>query len=265
MIPNPQPPEFTDYQSPPGARQRVLLPTQAFYRRVAVIVIGASIRARRGGFGDEDFYQSSLAVRSAFEKAGAHVSIAGTANLAALDRPCVIIGNHMSTAETFLLPGILMPIRPITFVVKQALLDYPVFKHIMRARNPIVVGRVNPREDLRAVMEGGAQHLAEGRSVVIFPQRTRTVEFDPEAFNSIGVKLAKRTGAPVVPFALRTDAWSNGKWIKEFGRFYPDRPVHFDFGKPFEVGSTDKEAHAKVIEFIQSRLAVYYNSVTKGN
>lgn len=246
-------PDFSDYVSA-GGKRGLLLPTFGFYQRVVRIVLRASRQARRGRYGDREFWDSSLQVRSAFERAGADVRVSGTAHLAQLDGPAVIIGNHMSTAETFLLPGILMPIRPITFVVKQALLDYPVFRHVMRSRNPIVVGRVNPRDDLKTVMEGGLEHLDAGRSVVIFPQRTRTVRFDPEAFNTIGVKLARRAAVPVVPLALRTDAWSNGRLVKDFGRFYPDRPVRFAFGEPIAPGTPDRDAHQQVISFIQARL-----------
>jgi 1-acyl-sn-glycerol-3-phosphate acyltransferase len=249
-------PRYGDYETA-GDRTSPLariFPTAAFYSRVAWIVLQSSYLAKKGRYADEDWYAASFHVRNAFERAGARISIKGTANLAGLDSPCVIIGNHMSTAETFLLASIIRPIMELTFVVKQSLVDYPVFKHVIRARNPIVVGRVNPREDLKAVIGGGQERLKAGLSIVIFPQRTRTVEFDRESFNTIGVKLAKRAGVPVVPLALRTDAWSNGKWFKDYGRFRPDRPVHFEFGEPLRVGDNDREVHEAVIEFIGSRL-----------
>ena len=85
----------------------------------------------------------------------------------------------------------------------------------MRSRNPIVVGRTDPRKDLEAVMNGGVELLKNGISIVIFPQSTRSVEFKPEEFNSLGVKLAKKAGVDVVPIALKTDFWGNGKLIKE--------------------------------------------------
>jgi 1-acyl-sn-glycerol-3-phosphate acyltransferase len=40
----------------------------------------------------------------------------------------------MSTLETFVLPYLIAPHRPMTFVVKKSLVEYPVFKHVMRAR-----------------------------------------------------------------------------------------------------------------------------------
>ena len=229
-------------------------PTGAFYVRVARIVLKSAWQAKRGNYDDLQWYKASRVVHNAFVKAGNRISIKGTEHLASLDGPCVIIGNHMSTAETFLLPSIIVPFRRVTFVVKQGLVEYPIFKHVMRSRDPIVVGRVNPREDLKAVLEGGKERLSNDISLVIFPQRTRSPVFDPATFNTIGVKLAKRAGVPVIPLALKTDAWSNGKRLKDYGQFYPDRPVYFEFGAPLRVESNDREVHEAIIEFIQSRL-----------
>lgn len=255
-IPKYSGPDYGDYETPPGRTSPLgrIFPTAALYSRVARAVLYSSYLAKAGRYGDADWYAASFCVRNAFERAGARISIKGTRHIAALQQPCVFIGNHMSTAETFLLASMIVPFRPVTFVVKQALVEYPIFKHVMRARNPVVVGRVNPREDLKAVIGGGQERIKNGISIIIFPQRTRTVEFNPEAFNTIGVKLAKRAGVPVVPIALKTDAWSNGKWLKDYGRFLPEKPVYFEFGAPMQVENNDREVHEAVIDFIQSRL-----------
>ena len=49
--------------------------------------------------------------------------------------------------------------------------------------------------------------------------------FDPTLFNSLGNKLAKRNNVPVIPLALITDAWGNGKYIKEAGKIDPSKPM----------------------------------------
>ena len=160
----------------------------------------------------------------------------------------------MSTLETFVLPVLISTFKESTFVVKQSLVDYPIFKHIMRSRNPITVGRSNPRDDLKAVLEGGTERLKAGTSIVIFPQTTRTPVFDPDQFNTIGVKLAKKAGVPVVPIALKTDAWGTGSFIKDYGRIYPEKPVHIAFGEPCEIKDRGNEEHAAIIEFISGKL-----------
>ncbi|MBW2690581.1 MAG: 1-acyl-sn-glycerol-3-phosphate acyltransferase, partial [Deltaproteobacteria bacterium] len=98
------------------------------------------------------------------------------------------------------------------------------------------------------------RRLEQGRSLVIFPQHTRTVDFDPKQFNSIGIKLAKRTGAIVVPVALLTWAWSSGKAIKDFGPIIPSRTIHFAVGEPMEVVGKGQEEQAKIVAFIEEHL-----------
>jgi len=232
-------------------------PPLAFYPRVFCVIFRAGAKAKRGRYDDEAWQASSLTTVRALEKAGVRFDISGLEHVADQDGPCVFIGNHMSTLETFALPVILLPFKKITFVVKQSLLDYPVFGHVMRSRDPIAVGRTNPREDLKAVLEGGAARLAKGVSLVIFPQTTRVPEFDPKEFNTIGIKLAKRADVPVIPFALKTDAWGNGRLVKDFGRIDPSRTAHFAFGAPLHVAQQGAAEHQQIIQFIVTKLRAW--------
>lgn len=231
-----------------------LLPSASFYRKMASIVLRASSRAKHHKYGDAEWAESSLEILRALEDVGVRFEITGIDNISALEWPCVFISNHMSTLETFVLPAIIEPVKDVTFVVKQGLVDYPVFKHVMRSRDPVTVGRTNSREDLRAVLEGGTDRLKAGRSVIVFPQTTRTSVFDPETFNTIGIKLARKAEVPVIPLALKTDAWGNGRFLKDFGEIDPAKKVYFAFGRPFRIKGRGDEEHKEVLEFIGSKL-----------
>jgi 1-acyl-sn-glycerol-3-phosphate acyltransferase len=207
-----------------------------------------------GKYDEEAWCQSSFEVLRALERTGLQVSISGIEHLQALKMPCVIIGNHVSMMDTVLVPGIVVQEIPMTFIVKESLMHYPVFKHVMRSRNPIALGRKNPREDLKKVFSEGKKRLDQGISITVFPQTTRGTEFNPKQFNSIGVKLAQKAGVPVVPLALKTDAWTNGKLIKDLGRIRPEVSTHFAFGAPITVEGKGKEAHQQVIDFISAKL-----------
>ncbi|MFO0753829.1 MAG: lysophospholipid acyltransferase family protein [Thermodesulfovibrionales bacterium] len=231
-----------------------LAPSAAFYRQVLGVVLRAGRRARQGCYGTKEWAESSLEILRALESVGVAVEVTGAENFIDLSGPCIFVGNHMSTLETFVLPCLIAPYRDLTFVVKQSLIEYPVFRHVMRSRDPVVVGRTNPRDDLKAVLEGGTERLQSGRSIVIFPQTTRTTVFDPSSFNTIGVKLAKKAGVPVVPLALKTDAWGNGKRLKDFGRIDPSKTVRFAFARPVCIGERGAEEHAGIVAYITERL-----------
>ena len=231
-----------------------LFPSPTFYVRFLRTVFWASGLARKGQYGDAEWHASSFAVLRSLESVGVHIELTGLDVLTRIEGPCVFVSNHMSTLETIILPGIVQPFKDVTFVVKRGIVEYPVFKHIMHSRAPIVVDRVNPREDLTRVLRGGVDILAGGRSIIIFPQTTRTIRFNPTNFNTIGVKLARDAGVPIVPIAVRSDAWGNGRWVKEFGRIDPTLPVRLAFGEPIPVEKRGNKAHHAALDFITNKL-----------
>lgn len=236
-------------------RERFLLNNRLYFTlKYACIVLRTRAEARRGIYDDAAWADSSNFILRFIEKTGGEFHISGMENIIKEGDPVVFIGNHMSTLETMILPGLIEPLRRVTFVVKESLVKHPLFGDVMRSRDPIVVGRTDPRKDLEAVMEGGMELLNKGISLVIFPQSTRSIEFKPEEFNSLGVKLAKKAGVKVVPVALKTDFWGNGKIIKELGPLDRHKPIFFRFGEPFPVTGTGKEENQSIIDFIQASL-----------
>lgn len=236
-----------------------LFPSAHFYAGLVRIVFRSSHQAKRSRYGDVGWAMSSFDVFRELEKVGVTFEITGVENFRRLEGPCVFIGNHMSTLETFILPCIIEPYKDTTFVVKQSLIDYPVFRHVMRSREPIVVSRDDPREDLKAVFEQGTEILSKGRSIIIFPQKTRTPAFDPKEFNSIGIKLAVKARVPVVPIALKTDAWGNGRLLKDFGKIDPSKKVCFSFGEPMPVKGRGVAEHNAIIAYIEEHLKKWGN------
>lgn len=231
-----------------------LRPKCTFYFQTFWIIWKNSRKALQGIYPAEKWAESSFEIVRALENIGTIISITGLENMRKFEGPAVFIANHMSTLETFVLPCIIQPIKPVTFVVKQSLVDTPVFGPIMRSRDPILVGRTNPREDLKAVLDGGTRKLQTGQSIVIFPQSTRSFTFKPEEFNTLGIKLALKANVPVVPIALKTDAWGIGKIAKDFGPIDPGKKVHFAFGEPMSIQNRGAEEHQKIINFISKKL-----------
>ncbi|MBW2660111.1 MAG: 1-acyl-sn-glycerol-3-phosphate acyltransferase, partial [Deltaproteobacteria bacterium] len=178
---------------------RKIFPSFWFYCQVFLIVARSAEKAKRGTYDGVEWASSSQDILRAIEDIGVRVEITGIEHISGNNGPAVIIGNHMSMMETLLLPGIIQPEMDVTFVIKESLLRYPIFKHVMQARNPIAVGRTNPRQDLKVVMTEGMDRLGRGISVIVFPQTTRSHTFDPGQMSSIGVKLARRAGVAVVP------------------------------------------------------------------
>jgi len=225
-----------------------------FALKYASVVLRTRKEAIRTVYDTKAWTDSSFEIFRFIEKAGGIFDITGMENITRSPGSVLFISNHMSTLETMILPSIIGPHKELTFVVKESLVKHPLFGDVMKSRNPIVVGRTDPRKDLEAVINGGVKRLQNGISIVIFPQSTRSVEFKPEEFNSLGVKLAKKAGVDVVPIALKTDFWGNGKLIRELGPMDHTKHIHIKFGEPMRITGTGKEENQRIIDFIKSSL-----------
>ena len=231
-----------------------VMPSLHFWIRFVGIVLHSGFLARRGKYDSVAWQASSGEVFTYVENVGIDIRIEGIEHLRELEGPCVIIGNHMSLLETVLMPAIVLPTRSMTFVVKESLTRYPVFKDVIDVCKPVAISRTNPREDLKKVLDEGAKHLAAGTSVMIFPQATRSHIFDPRQMSTIGVKLAKKAGVPIVPLALKTDALKNGRILKDIGPLDTSIPIRFAFGTPFPVDGKGGQEHDWVVSFIGGKL-----------
>ena len=245
----------------PEAKKRVFWDRLCFGTRVYFVwrcikvALDMSNRAKNGKYNYNEYIEHSLIALNLIEDVGAKVQVEGIENLKKVkDEPVIFVGNHMSTLETQVLPAFILPIKPAIFVVKKSLLNFPIFGRIVSATKPIAVGRTNPREDFKTVMDEGLELLKKGTSIIIFQQSHRHPNFEPEHFSSLGIKLAQKAGVKIVPIALKTDFWGNAKYIRDFGPIRRHEPVHFSFGDPIAVEDINKETNNKIIEFIEKNL-----------
>ena len=228
--------------------------TFIFYARIVLTFLTTGRAGRRGTLNNERWMRASLSCIKAVESAGGRLNVSGLEGISTHNGPVVFIANHMSILETVILPSFTLVFNDVTFIIKDELRRYPIVGWVMKALDFIAVYRKNPREDLKLVLNEGQRRIQQGCSVVVFPQATRSRVFDEKIFNTLGVKLARKAGVPVVPVALKTDFHGNGRWIKEIGPIYRDRPIYFKFGNPIPVAGNGQAAHRSVVEFITQNL-----------
>ncbi|MEI7898721.1 MAG: lysophospholipid acyltransferase family protein [bacterium] len=205
-------------------------------------------------FGYKQWAEICMASVAFAEKMGGIVTFEGFEQRAAYPGPVVYVANHMSTLETMVFPTTLLSFGKLSIVLKASLDTMPLVGASARTVGCIGVTRKNAREDLKTVLEVGAQRLADGCSVLLFPQGTRQAVFDGKKFNSLGAKLAERAGVPVVPLAVKTDFLQTGKWIKDFGPVDPNKPIRFACGPvlPPELGA--RKMHEQSVAFIEGKI-----------
>lgn len=249
----------------PSVLDWLLLRTRAsFYIRNFYVFYRSGSACRKGYFPQNQQTKNSYDNILITESCGGKFHLRGLDNISGTEGPVLFISNHMSLLETAVMHAFIRPRKDFCFVIKKQLFDVPYFGDIMRTLGCIGVGRENPRDDFRAVIEEGKKTLESGKSIVIFPQASRSTVFDEHHFNTIGVKLAKAAGVPIIPTALRTDFLGNGRFIKDLGPIHRKREIYFEFGKPImKVEGSGKLEQQQIVDFIESRLTEWGCEIRK--
>ena len=131
------------------------------------------------------------------------------------DTPCLIASKHQSAWDIF---ALLVILPDAAFVMKQELIDIPLFGRYSLRLGMIAVERDKGAAALRSMTESAERELAAGRHVVIFPEGTRRpVAAAPDYKTGVGL-FYKRFGRPCVPVALNSGCyWPSGVTIKNPG------------------------------------------------
>lgn len=144
---------------------------------------------------------------------GLKVEISGREHLPS--RPVVFLSNHQSTWETSVFQSIL---PPIAWVLKRELQWIPLFGWALASMRPIAIDRSAGKKAMQQIIEQGQLLMQQGRSIIIFPQGTRTAPGEKRRYGMGGAVLATETGTPVVPIAHNAGTfWPRRGFLKKPG------------------------------------------------
>ena len=228
-----------------------------FYMDFFKVVMRGAKWATNDDYTRQNWFDLSCDVLRFIENHGGRVDVAGMSNFQKLDGPVLFVGNHMSILETIVIPSLVLKYKELCITMKKQLFDIPVFGTLLTGFRTVAVSRENPIDDYKTIIREGGKAIEDGYSILLFPQTTRTTQFLPEEFNSVGVKLAKRTKIPIIPIALKTDFWGNGRFLKDLGPIDRRKTVYFRFGEPITVTGNGKAENQQIIDFIQGHLATW--------
>lgn len=162
-------------------------------------------------------------------------------------RNTVVLMKHSSAWET-LAQFKLFPRQ--TWVLKRELQWIPIFGWVVRMLRPIAINRSAGRSAVQQVLKQGAQRLAEGYWIVIFPEGTRVPAGQTRRYGLSGALLASANGRAVVPVAHNAGAfWPRRGWLKRPGT------IRVAIGAPIPTAGRDpREVNADVQRWIESQL-----------
>lgn len=113
--------------------------------------------------------------------------------------PCVFIANHQSAVDIVAMLGLIPP--STRFVAKQELFRVPIFGWALAASGCVPIDRRNRIEAIRS-LNVAAKQVRDGRSVVLFPEGSRSRDGSLGPFKKGAFHLGVQAGVPVVPVAI---------------------------------------------------------------
>jgi len=129
--------------------------------------------------------------------------------------PCLIVANHQSTWETL---AFLILFPNVAIVAKHELLTIPVFSWFLRKSPMILIDRDSGSKAVRKMIDESRAAIAQGRSVLIFPEGTRKSVTEPIVFKRGVELLYAKLDSPVLPVALNSGHfWGPGQRVKRGG------------------------------------------------
>lgn len=157
----------------------------------------------------------------------------------------IVAAKHQSAYETLKLHTLF---DDPTIILKQELMNIPLFGKFLRKIDVIPINRKNKEESIRAIVEGAKRMEKDERPIIIFPQGTRVpvhINTQQKPYKGGIVKMYSQTEIPIIPMALNSGLfWPRKSFIKRPGK------VVFEFLAPIEPGLPDK----KVMKALEDRM-----------
>jgi 1-acyl-sn-glycerol-3-phosphate acyltransferase len=180
--------------------------------------------------------------------AGVNVKVVG-AEKVPHDTPVIFMSNHQGNFDILAL-FMAVP-QSFSWLAKEELFRVPVFGHSMARAGYIPLNREGDGRRALKGVETAAAAVKGGRSVVIFPEGTRTADGSLLPFKKGGFLLAGKAGVPIVPVTINGSMQVNPKNRLEL---YPGT-ITIRFADPISAaGATGKERD-RLMEEVRQAIA----------
>lgn len=130
--------------------------------------------------------------------AGIKVTVHGEENIPA-EGAVLFVSNHQGNFDIPVLLGYIN--KPKGFLAKMELVRIPILYSWMRKMGCVFIDRGNMRQSVKAVQEC-AEVIRNGKSMVVFPEGTRSKGPEMGEFKKGSLRLVEKAGVPVVPVSI---------------------------------------------------------------
>jgi len=180
------------------------------------------------------------------------VDVIGKENVL-MEKPQIFMANHQSDFDILIvlayIPG------QFRWIAKKELFKIPVFGKAMRNAGYIEIDRQNHEKALKSLDEA-AQKIREGKSVVTFPEGTRSRDGKIRPFKQGMFHLAIQAGVPIVPISI---IGAHEIMPKRTLKLKPGR-ITMVIDRPVDVSGYTLETRSELIEKIRQIIVGNFES-----
>ena len=163
------------------------------------------------------------------------------------DQAVLYVGNHNSYFDILLTysqcPGL------TGYVAKAEMLRYPLLRDWMKRLYCLFLDRTDMRAGLQMILTG-IDYIKSGISICIFPEGTRSRDGKMRPFKEGSMKMASKTGCPIIPIAISNSAEI---FERHLPRIKPCRVI-VEYGAPIRPKELPKEQQKFLGAYTQQKI-----------
>lgn len=178
---------------------------------------------------------------------GTKVIIKGAENVPE-NEACCFIGNHSSYFD--IVVGYRHSPKTAGFIAKDVINKIPIFNIWMRRTGCLFLDRKNPKQGL-TVIKTAIEYIEKGISIFVFPEGTRSKDGQLGEFKEGTMKIASRSGCPIVPVAFT----GTRDIFEDHMPFVKKKTVILHYGKPVYQDDIPEEMKKHTGEYIKNIIA----------
>jgi 1-acyl-sn-glycerol-3-phosphate acyltransferase len=184
--------------------------------------------------------------------ANTRVDVIGRENVL-MDKPQIFMANHQSDFDILIvlahIPG------QFRWIAKKELFRIPIFSRAMRNAGYIEIDRQNHEKAMKSLDEA-AQKIREGKSVITFPEGTRSKDRTIKPFKQGMFHLAIKAGVPIVPITI---IGAHEIMPKRTLKIRPGR-IRMIIDRPVDVSGYTIETRGELIERVRGIIVRNFES-----
>lgn len=201
------------------------------------------------------FFVKYIGLGAVTRFSGANVIVNGLENIPN-DTACLFVGNHNSYFDVIISYTLLN--RPTGYIAKKEFEKYPSLHAWMYFMRCLFIDRKDVKQGMKTILKA-VEYLKEGINIFVFPEGTRSKDGKMLPFKEGSMKMAERSGCPIVPIAISNTAAIFEKHLPRITK----ETVVFTFCKPVYVKDLEGDDRKHVGQYVESIIQEALDNINK--